>query len=278
MAMMKREAAQLLGGPMQNDDTWRLSASFDRAMDSLWAAYQPIVSTEQKKIFGYEALLRSGEPSLPHPGAVIDAAERLCRLEVLGRTMRASVNGEPVLKMTVEPGAVLSDGTIPALNRVKGRVGLQRHTGIVRFRSIEIKELPAIDPRPPTPIPRAAPDQRVYELRTYTAAPGKLGALQARFRDHTGKLFAKHGITGLGYWVPIEKPENTFVYLVAHTSREAADQSWTAFTGDPEWQRVRRESERNGALTTKVERLYLTPTHFSPVFNLLSTALIAQLS
>jgi EAL domain-containing protein (putative c-di-GMP-specific phosphodiesterase class I) len=88
MAMMKREAQELLGGSVKNDDTWRLAASFDRAMESLWAAYQPIVSLTQKKIFGYEALLRSTEPSLPHPGAVIDAAERLGRLEVLGRTMR----------------------------------------------------------------------------------------------------------------------------------------------------------------------------------------------
>jgi EAL domain-containing protein (putative c-di-GMP-specific phosphodiesterase class I) len=89
MAMVKREAAELLGSVVQEDDTWRLSAGFERALESLWAAYQPIVSLKDKKVIGYEALLRSGEPSLPHPGAVLDAAERLGRLEILGRTMRS---------------------------------------------------------------------------------------------------------------------------------------------------------------------------------------------
>jgi EAL domain-containing protein (putative c-di-GMP-specific phosphodiesterase class I) len=85
----------VLGSAVQEDDTWQLSANFERAMESLWAAYQPIVSLKDKKIIGYEALLRSGEPTLPHPGAVLDAAERLGRLEVVGRTMRRRAS-EPV--------------------------------------------------------------------------------------------------------------------------------------------------------------------------------------
>jgi EAL domain-containing protein (putative c-di-GMP-specific phosphodiesterase class I) len=135
MALMKREAAQLLGGPIQNDDTWRLAAGFDRAMESLWAAYQPIVSLEQKKIFGYEALLRSGEPSLPHPGAVIDAAERLGRLEVLGRTMReraaTPVTGSPgveTLFVNLHTADLLDpELTSPeaALSRIANRVVLE---------------------------------------------------------------------------------------------------------------------------------------------------------
>jgi EAL domain-containing protein (putative c-di-GMP-specific phosphodiesterase class I)/CheY-like chemotaxis protein len=88
MTMMKRQAAELLGNPIEQDDMKRLAANFERAVDSIWIAYQPIVSSATRKVFGYEALLRSTEPSLPHPGAVLDAAERLGRLEPLGRTIR----------------------------------------------------------------------------------------------------------------------------------------------------------------------------------------------
>jgi EAL domain-containing protein (putative c-di-GMP-specific phosphodiesterase class I)/CheY-like chemotaxis protein len=95
MTMMKRQAAELLGNPIERDDTKRLSANFERALESMWVAYQPIVSSATRKVFGYEALLRSSEPSLPHPGAVLDAAERLGRLEALGRTIRDRA-AEPV--------------------------------------------------------------------------------------------------------------------------------------------------------------------------------------
>jgi len=95
MAMMKREAAEVLGGPIRTDDTWRLLASFESALESLWAAYQPIVAVRDRKIFGYEALMRSAERALPHPGAVLDAAEKLGRLEPLGRAMRRKA-AEPI--------------------------------------------------------------------------------------------------------------------------------------------------------------------------------------
>jgi EAL domain-containing protein (putative c-di-GMP-specific phosphodiesterase class I) len=88
MAMMKRQAAELLGHPIESDDAKRLAENFDRALASLWIAYQPIVSVKSKTIYGYEALLRSNEPSLPHPGAVLDAAERLGQLEALGQIIR----------------------------------------------------------------------------------------------------------------------------------------------------------------------------------------------
>jgi hypothetical protein len=113
--------------------------------------------------------------------------------------------------------------------------------------------------------PAVAADTRVYELRTYTAAPGKLDALNARFRDHTCKLFEKHGMTNVGYWVPVENPENKLIYLLAHASREAADKSWKEFLADPEWQKAQKASEVNGRLVTKIERLYLTPTDYSPM-------------
>jgi len=108
---------------------------------------------------------------------------------------------------------------------------------------------------------------RVFEIRTYTANEGKLDALQARFRNHTCKLFEKHGITNVGYWVPQDPPlsQNTLIYIVAHKSRDAAAKSWEAFRSDPEWIKARDASEVNGKLVAKVESVYLGPTDFSPI-------------
>ena len=104
----------------------------------------------------------------------------------------------------------------------------------------------------------------VYELRTYTANPGKMADLHKRFRDHTMRLFEKHGMKNVGYWVPIDKPD-TLVYIVAHKSREAAAKSWKDFLADPEWQSVYKESHKNGVLVKKLERQYLSPTDYSPL-------------
>ena len=104
----------------------------------------------------------------------------------------------------------------------------------------------------------------VYELRTYTTHPGKLDDLHKRFRDHTMQLFEKHGIKNIGYWVPMDKP-NTLVYLIAHKSRKAADQSWKEFRADPEWKQVAKESEQNGKIVMHVESHYMTPTDYSPL-------------
>jgi hypothetical protein len=108
---------------------------------------------------------------------------------------------------------------------------------------------------------------RVFELRTYTTPPGQLPALHRRFRDHTMELFARHGMTNVGYWTPQDstRRENTLVYLLAYPSRQAARDSWAAFTADPEWQRVRTESEANGKIVEKVESVFLEPTDFSPM-------------
>src|SRR4051812_5261510 len=118
--------------------------------------------------------------------------------------------------------------------------------------------------------PAAAADggkTRVFEMRTYTAADGKLDALHARFRDHTNKLFAKHGIEMIGYWVPTdgEKSKNTLVYILAFPSREAATKAWKDFQGDTDWQKARAESEKDGKLVAKVESVFMTPTDYSPI-------------
>jgi NIPSNAP len=108
------------------------------------------------------------------------------------------------------------------------------------------------------------PDTRVYELRVYSAAPGKLDNLQARFREHTVKLFEKHGMTNVGYWVPIENPERQLIYLLAFPSAEAREKSWKEFSDDPVWKRVRQETELNGKIVNKVETVQLAATDYSP--------------
>jgi hypothetical protein len=112
-----------------------------------------------------------------------------------------------------------------------------------------------------------AADQRFFELRTYTANPGKLADLNKRFREHTNKLFVKHGMQLVGYWTPADGPEaqNTLIYILAYPSREAREASWKAFQADPEWKTVRTESEKDGRLVEKVESKFLNPTDYSPI-------------
>jgi len=107
---------------------------------------------------------------------------------------------------------------------------------------------------------------RVYELRIYHAAPGKLGDLLARFRDHTTRLFKKHGMKNVAYWTPLDEPEkgNMLVYILQHPSREAATANWKSFQDDPEWKRVKEKSEATGKLAEKVDSTFLALTDFSP--------------
>ncbi|HXB22170.1 MAG TPA: NIPSNAP family protein [Candidatus Solibacter sp.] len=106
----------------------------------------------------------------------------------------------------------------------------------------------------------------VYELRVYHAAPGKLGDLQSRFREHTIKIFDRHGMKSVAYWTPVDEPEksNTLIYILQHPSREAAAANWKSFRDDPEWKSVRDKSEANGKLVEKVDSTFLALTDFSP--------------
>ncbi len=112
-----------------------------------------------------------------------------------------------------------------------------------------------------------AASDRVFELRTYTTPPGKLEALKSRFRDHTVQIFDKHGMTSIGYFVPMDAPakDNTLIYVLAHASREAAAKSWAEFRADPDWVKAKAESEKDGPLTTKVESVFMTPADFSNI-------------
>ena len=113
----------------------------------------------------------------------------------------------------------------------------------------------------------AATSGHVFEVRTYTAEPGKLDALHARFRDHTVQIFKKHGMTSVGYFAPSDEPlsKNTLIYVLSFPSRDAAKKSWDEFRNDPEWQKVQKESEANGKLVTKVESVFTEPTDYSPM-------------
>jgi hypothetical protein len=106
---------------------------------------------------------------------------------------------------------------------------------------------------------------RLFEIRTYTTEPGKLEALHTRFRDHTTKLFEKHGMTNIGYWTPVEEPrsKDTLIYVLAHDNEEAAKKSWEGFRGDPEWIKARTASEAAGPIVRKVESVFLNPTDYS---------------
>jgi hypothetical protein len=117
--------------------------------------------------------------------------------------------------------------------------------------------------------PEASATPHVFEMRTYQASPGKMDDLLKRFRDHTTTLFARHGMTQLGYFVPTEKKDgagDTLIYFLVHKNREASEASFKAFRADPEWVKAKADSEVNGSLTTKdgVKSVLMEPTDFSP--------------
>jgi hypothetical protein len=114
---------------------------------------------------------------------------------------------------------------------------------------------------------KAAGHERVFEMRKYYAAEGKLNDLNARFRHHTNALFEKHGISIVGFWVPMEGPEanKVLIYILAYPSRAAATKSWADFRADPAWKKAQADSEKNGKLVDKVESTFMKPTDYSPI-------------
>jgi hypothetical protein len=112
-----------------------------------------------------------------------------------------------------------------------------------------------------------AQSPKVFELRTYTVLEGRLPKLLARFRDHTMQIFEKHAMHSVGFWVAQDSPapENTLIYIIAHDSREAVEKNWAAFRADPEWQRVRAESQVDGEMVSHIESVFMAATEFSPM-------------
>ncbi len=106
----------------------------------------------------------------------------------------------------------------------------------------------------------------VFELRVYHTVEGRLPALLARFRDHTVSLFTKHGIVSVAYWVPTDEPlkDKTLIYILKHPSRDEAAKNWKAFQDDPDWIKVKAESEASGKIVEKIDSTFMTMTDFSP--------------
>ena len=110
-----------------------------------------------------------------------------------------------------------------------------------------------------------AQSDRVFELRVYHTVPGKVSKLEARFRDEITPLFAKHNLTPIGFWVPVDAParDNTFIYILAHPSREEAKKNWDAMFADPGFAEV-INSEKSEKVVESVDSTYMRPTDFSP--------------
>ena len=111
----------------------------------------------------------------------------------------------------------------------------------------------------------ASPSHHVYELRMYHLYQGKTEALQARFRDHTDAIFKRHNMKSIGYWVSEDPPssQSLFVYILEHPSRQEAEKNWASFQADPEWKKVKADSETEGPLADHIDSYFMDPTSFS---------------
>jgi hypothetical protein len=121
---------------------------------------------------------------------------------------------------------------------------------------LAFSKLGASNPQPP---------RHVYELRLYHVNEGKMDALKARFGDHTDAIFRRHNMKSIGYWSPEDAPDsqNLFVYILEHPSRQEAEKNWAAFQADPEWKKVKAESEANGPLVDHIDHYFMDSTSFS---------------
>ena len=146
-------------------------------------------------------------------------------------------------------------------------VGLTVAFALLALGSVVVPALRAQDATDGATKPQ--PQERVFEMRTYYASPGKFEALQKRFRDHTVKLFEKHGITNIGYWTPLEGQKGhgeVLVYILAYPDAASKKKAWDAFGADPEWQKVKSASEADGVrLAAKVESVMLKATDYSAI-------------
>ena len=120
---------------------------------------------------------------------------------------------------------------------------------------------PPCGPNLPATVKNVTKDSRCFELRTYTVQEGSsIDLLHSRFRDHTSALFRKHGMTIVGYWQPVAKP-NTLIYLLAYKDGAARDAAWAAFGADPEWVKTRTAMQVN----VQVDSVFMSATDYSPL-------------
>jgi hypothetical protein len=120
---------------------------------------------------------------------------------------------------------------------------------------------PPCGPNLPANIKNVTKDSRCFELRTYTVREGSsIDLLHSRFRDHTSALFRKHGMTIVGYWQPVAKPD-TLIYLLAYKDGAARDAAWAAFGADPEWVKTRTAMQ----VSVQVDSVFMSATDYSPM-------------
>jgi hypothetical protein len=106
-------------------------------------------------------------------------------------------------------------------------------------------------------------ETKLYEMRVYYCEPGRLDALLTRFRDHTTRIFEKHGMTNVGYWLPIDNTDNKLVYVLSYPDMAARETAWKAFGSDPEWKKVAADSQVDGKIVAKVINTFMHDTDFS---------------
>ena len=143
---------------------------------------------------------------------------------------------------------------------------MKRRTLIQSLSAAALLPAPNLLPASERTFATAAESDMVYELRVYHCYEGKLPDLLKRFREHTTKIFEKHGMKNVAYWLPMDEPQksNTLIYVLAHPSRDAAATNWKAFSADTEWQAVQKASEANGKIVEKVDSTFMVLTDFSP--------------
>jgi NIPSNAP len=107
-------------------------------------------------------------------------------------------------------------------------------------------------------------DTRYFELRIYYCFPGRLDALVERFQNHTTKIFEKHGMENIGYWLPVKNDQNALYYILAYPSKEARDKSWAGFSADPQWKEVASKSETSGKIVESVTSVFMNASDIMP--------------
>jgi len=110
-------------------------------------------------------------------------------------------------------------------------------------------------------------DNRFFELRIYYCNPGRLDALVQRFQNHTTKIFEKHGMENIGYWLPVTNEKNALYYILAFPSKEAREKSWAAFSADPQWKEVASKSEESGKIIESITSVLMQPSEIMPLIN-----------
>jgi hypothetical protein len=203
----------------------------------------------------------------PNVAKSLHASTQAAPVDETEATRNTTNSRTPAKREDVETNVLVQHCARPFINSISAKIPA------VKRRTL-LKALPAVTFLPASLWAASQQDNTsampattvVYELRVYHAAPGKLGDLLSRFRNHTTKLFDRHGMKSVAYWTPLDEPEksNTLIYILQHPSREAAAANWKSFQDDPEWKSVKEKSEANGKLTERIDSTFIALTDFSP--------------